>query len=217
MGIFSKLFNHGETSNVEAGVSGQDTSIPSVNGVELLDLSKGDILDLSKVSDSLTTVRAAAGWDVNKGSGHDYDLDLCAYLCTSRCVKGTVYYSSKSANGIHLDGDNLTGAGDGDDENIFVTLSKIDRDVERIIFAVVIYDARSRGQKFGRVKNAYMRLIDETTGKEICRYRLSDDGGDNTAAILASLNKDGSGNWSFEAIGKYTKGSIGSIKDEVLR
>lgn len=217
MGIFSKLFNHEGTSNTEAGTTGQGNEIPSVNGMQLLDLNKGDILDLSKVSNSLTTLRAAAGWDVNKGLGSDYDLDLCAYLCTSRGVKNTVYYSNKSAHGIHLDGDNLTGAGDGDDENIFVTLSKIDSDIERIIFAVVIYDASSRKQKFGNVKNAYMRLIDENTGSEICRYRLSEDGGSNTAAILVSLNKDGSGNWSFEAIGKYTKGSISSIKDEVLR
>ena len=217
MGIFSKLFNHEGTSNTETGTTGQGNEIPSVNGMQLLDLNKGDILDLSKVSNSLTTVRAAAGWDVNKGLGSDYDLDLCAYLCTSRGVKNTVYYRNKSAHGIHLDGDNLTGVGDGDDENIFVTLSKIDSDIERIIFAVVIYDASSRKQKFGNVKNAYMRLIDENTGSEICRYRLTEDGGSNTAAILASLNKDESGNWSFEAIGKYTKGSISSIKDEVLR
>ena len=208
MGIFGNLFGN---------KSGNNTSAPATSGTfsneDILDLNKGDILDLTKYP-GLEKVRAAAGWDVNRGIGADYDLDLCAYLMSGDRVVHTVYYHDKKYQGIYLDGDNLTGSGNGDDENIFVELNRIPSNIDRIVFAVVIYQARERHQRFGHVKNAYMRLVNQADGHEICRYRLTEDGADNTAATLAALNKV-NGSWQFEAIGTYSKDSIGSLGNKI--
>lgn len=207
MGIFGKLFglNDGESS-VNTTATPINTASPSTG---ILNLNKGDILDLTKHTPTLNKVRAAAGWDVAR-IGPNMDLDLCAYMMSKGRVKNIIYYGDKSATGIYLDGDNLTGDGAGDDENIFVVLDRIPADVDTINFAVVIYDAADRHQSFNRVRNAYMRLIDESTNKEICRYCLSEDGGNNTAALLASLSRDGS-DWKFTAIGNYSKDSIQTL------
>lgn len=216
MGIFNKLFNRGGSENSEANTVStsvvDNTPAPVVTpGFAPLNLNKGDILDLNKYSTSLTQVRASAGWKVNRGIGQDYDLDLCAYLMSGKDVYKTVYYGSRKGPGLYLDGDNLTGSdGQTDDENIFVTLNKIPSNVDRIVFAVVIYQADSRRQMFKNVQDAYMRLVDSMNNREICKYYLSTDGGTNTAATLASLNRTNEG-WSFQAIGKYSKDSIGSL------
>lgn len=210
MGIFGKLFGNSGAETANTNASPANTVAPTATpSTGILNLNKGDILDLSKHAPNLTNVRAAAGWDVVE-IGHNMDLDLCAYMMSRGSVKDTIYYGNKHFSGIYLDGDNLTGAGDGDDENIFVNLDQIPCDVDTINFAVVIYGADSRHQSFTRVRNAYMRLVDETTKQEICRYRLSEDGGNNTAALLASLSRDGS-DWKFTAIGNYSKDSIQSL------
>lgn len=216
MGIFGKLFG-GHNDQQMASTTPTSTSVPnSTGGTDgLLNLTKGGILDLNKYSTSLSKVRAAAGWQVNLSVGSNYDLDLCAYLMSNGRVSGVVYYGQKRGHGLFLDGDNLTGStGQNDDENIYVTLDQIPNDVNKIIFAVVIYDAANRHQKFKNVKNAYMRLVDEVNGKEICRYVLTDDGGDNTAATLGALSRTSNG-WQFEAIGKYSKDSISSLRDKL--
>lgn len=182
------------------------------NGV--LNLSKNDILDLTKAVPTLNNIRVAAGWDVNTGFfGGTFDLDLCAILVdgNNRLISGEnpcVYYGKKKSKGIYLDGDNLTGEGDGDDENIYVTLSEIPSQVKRIIFNVVIYNGLSKKQKFAKVKNAYVRIVNTANrDEEICRYNLSNDGGDNTAVVFAELIRNGS-NWEFKAIGEYKQASI---------
>ena len=159
-------------------------------------------------------MRAAAGWDVNQGAGSDFDLDLCAYLCSKDRVVDIVYYGDKRSQGIYLDQDNLTGSGDGDDENIHIELNNLQKSVDKIILAVVIYNAASRRQKFKDVQNAYVRLIDESNGNEICRFRLTENGGDNTAVTFASLTKGNDG-WSFKASGTYSKNTIESLKSNL--
>ena len=183
----------------------------------ILNLKKNDILDLTKTAPALNKMRVAAGWDVNRGTtGLDYDLDLCAILLDNKgklvkSINNCVYYGSKTSKGIRLDGDNLTGEGDGDDENIFVTLDKIPSEVDKIVFNVVIYEAKSRKQSFQYVENAYVRIVNEQSGIEICKYNLSEDGGDNTAVIFAELYRENN-NWNFRAIGDYKKASISKLK-----
>jgi tellurium resistance protein TerD len=195
-------------------------SIPTTNTVQtpgILNLQKNQILNLTKVAPQLVKMRVAAGWDVVT-RGRDYDLDLCAILlgadgkAVSSC-NSLVYYGKKDSTGIYLDGDNLTGEGDGDDENIYVTLSDIPMDVQTILFCVVIYDAHARKQKFKNVRNAYVRIVNETNGEtEVCRYNLTEDGGENTAVMFAELYKDGN-EWNFKAIGKYLNASIQDIRN----
>ena len=159
----------------------------------------------------LTRIRAAAGWDMASFGGN-IDLDLCAYLFSGRKLVNTVFYGDKRWDGIYLDGDNLTGEGDGDDENIMINFDKIRPNVDRIVIAVVIY---SSGKTFSGVKNAYVRLVDESQGqRELVRYNLSSDGGRNTAVVAAELQKV-NGEWSFVAVGDYSNNSIKSLGNKL--
>ena len=184
----------------------------------MLNLKKNDFLNLTKTGVNLTNIRVSAGWDVNH-HGEDYDLDLCAYLLDkNNRLQDVVYYGDKNAKGLELDKDNLTGEGDGDDENIFVNFDKIAPTIERIVFCVVIYRAEPRGQSFKYVHNAYVRMVDQSVApeREICRYNLTEDGGSNTAVMFAEITKTYEG-WTFNAIGKYSKNSIGTLKSVIQR
>ena len=163
----------------------------------VLNLQKNDILDLRKAEPGLRHVMLGAGWDVAKKGffnlGADYDLDLIALLLDSNdklINRGVIYFGNLKGEGIYLHGDNRTGAGDGDDEKISVDLDKLSPKCDKVIFALNIYDAVSRKQNFSKVKNAYIRILNEDNGnKEICRYNLSEDGGNNTALLFAELQR----------------------------
>lgn len=178
-----------------------------------LNLQKGMTLDLSKAPSTLQDIRVAAGWDVAT-IGRAYDLDLCAILLDHNGHRiDTVYFNHKRSNGIQLDHDNLTGAGDGDDENIFMNFHKINPNVAKVVICVVIYDAHNRGQKFKNVRNAYVRLVDQSKRPEyeICRFKLTEDGGDATAVKFAEFTRTTSG-WDYTTLGEYLKGSISTIE-----
>lgn len=180
------------------------------SGVEnILDLSKGDILDLTKVAPSLKNVIVGAGWDVNESGHESFDLDISAFLLDSndritreKVKERVVYFKIDSQTGIYLEGDNLTGEGEGDDERIDVYLDKISPDIKKIIFNVNIYDAEKKRQTFGMVKNSYIRLIDaDNDEKELARFNLKDDASNATAVTFASLFRTENG-WSFKALGE---------------
>lgn len=223
MGLFDAFRKNNNTEpEVVVETSGDVNPQLNINkNTQLLNLQKGDVLDLTKCADSLNAVRAAAGWDVSRNA-KSYDLDLCAYLCDKDGdIEHVVYYGDKdsyTSKGIYLDKDDLTGgSSDGDDENIFVTLNKIPDKIKSIYFAVVIYEASYKSQSFGEVKNAYVRLVNtEQNDKEICRYNLSDNTGGDTAVIAAKLTR-GSNGWLFAPIGEYSKNSIKSLKKEIVK
>ena len=183
----------------------------------ILNLQKNDILDLTKKDPSLDKIQLGAGWDVAKkgflGFGQkDFDLDLVAFLLNSSNKldnkEGIIYYSNMRAKGVTLHGDNRTGAGDGDDEKISVSLSNLDSKCEKIVFAISIYEGAKRNQSFTQVRNAYIRLLDENKGnKEICRFNLSDINDDKTALIFAELYKI-NGSWNFKAIGETLNADV---------
>lgn len=212
MGLFwgRKTDDTPATSATPSSVEREGTQVDYAPQGGLLNLQKNNILDLRKYSDSLNKVRVAAGWDIAKGRS-SFDLDLCAFLLDANGRGITkVYYGAKSSTGIKLDGDNLTGEGEGDDENINVTLEKIPANVSSIVFSVVIFNASVKGQHFEDVENAFCRLVDESNGKEICKFSLSEDGGKNTAVTFAELYRN-DGGWSFRTIGTYSKDSIDSL------
>ena len=186
----------------------------------LLNLQKNDILDLSKKDPSLKNILLGGGSDVAKkgffGFGADYDLDLIALLLGEdgkliKSSKSVIYYNDMVGQGIKLHGDNRTGEGEGDDEKISISLDKLPIECKKVVFAVTIYDAVRRRQSFSKVKNAYVRLVNEAKGnEEICRYNLTEDGGNNTGIIFAELFKE-NGNWQFKAIGKLLDATVSTL------
>lgn len=211
MGLFGNMFKDESKSAANPSISLNTSKAPSLN------LEKDGILNLEKVRSDLKNLRLAAGWDMVH-FGSDYDLDLCAYLLGEngfpiRSGNSCVYYAKKKACGLRLDKDNLTGEGDGDDENIFIHLDDVIDDVKKIVFAVVIYNAGRKS--FNGVKNAYVRLVDTDNGdREICRYNLTRDGGEHTAVVVAELYREGM-SWNFKARGEYMNETIQSLKNKV--
>ena len=182
-----------------------------------INLTKGQKVDLTKGNPSLKNIMVGLGWDVNEfDSGYAFDLDAAAFMLGSngKCPteKEFIFYGNLQHNSesvIHM-GDNLTGEGDGDDEQIKVDLAKIPANVDKIAFTVTIYDADVRKQNFGQVSNSYIRIVDEITGNEIIRYDLGEDFSIETAAVFGELYKNGD-EWKFNAIGSGFQGGLAAL------
>lgn len=191
---FSSLGANANVVPTEAVVSSTHVTVP---------LQKNTVLDLNKVAPSLENLALGAGWDI-ASIGSDYDLDISAFLLGANnkisSASDVIYFNNMSAPGIHLNGDNRTGAGAGDDEVISVNLKQVAPNVEKILLAVTIYDAVNRRQTFGQVNNSYIRLIDKNENKEIARFDLKDNYSTETAVIFGELVRNGS-NWAFHSIG----------------
>ncbi len=182
-----------------------------------INLQKGQKVSLTKGNPGLTRVVVGLGWDVNQfDTGGDFDLDAAAFLVTdSGKVSGSsdfVFYGNlthPSGSVQHL-GDNLTGAGEGDDEQIKVNLTAVPANISKIVFTVTIYDAETRRQNFGQVSNAFIRIYNEDTGAEMLRYDLGEDFSIETAAIFGELYRHG-GEWKFNAIGSGYQGGLAAL------
>ena len=180
-------------------------------------LQKGQKVSLTKGNPGLTKVVVGLGWDVNAyDTGADFDLDAAAFMLTdSGKVTGSgdfIFFGNlthASGSVTHL-GDNLTGVGDGDDEQIKIDLSKIPANITRTAFTVTIYEAESRRQNFGQVNNAFVRIYDENTGEELVRYDLGEDFSIETAAVFGELYKNGD-EWKFNAIGSGYQGGLAAL------
>ena len=154
-------------------------------------LKKGQKVSLTKDNPGLSRVVVGLGWDVNAfDTGGAFDLDAAAFLLgengkTTRSEDFVFYGNLRHPSGAveHL-GDNLTGIGDGDDEQIKVDLTRVPEQISRIAFTVTIYEAEERRQNFGQVNNAFIRIYDETNGQELLRYDLGEDFSIETAAVL---------------------------------
>lgn len=183
-----------------------------------LTLEKGNNLSLTKTSPGLTVATVGLGWDPRTTSGEQFDLDASALLVSAdgkvRSPADFIFYNQKkSANGSveHL-GDNRTGEGDGDDEQLMVDLQKVEADVTRVVIAVSIDKADERGQNFGQVRAAYCRVVDQD-GAEIVRFDLSEDAAPETAMVFAEVYRNGA-EWKFKAVGQgYTTGLAGIAED----
>ena len=180
-------------------------------------LKKGQKVDLTKGNPGLKHLLIGLGWDVNKyDGGGDFDLDASAFLLNKDGkVTGDsdfVFYGNlKHASGavVHQ-GDNLTGAGEGDDEQIEVDLRQLPSNIERVAFTVTIYDSDRRRQNFGQVSNAFIRIVDETTGSEIIHYDLGEDFSIETAVVVGEIYKH-NGDWKFNAIGSGFQGGLAAL------
>lgn len=180
-----------------------------------ISLKKGQAVSLSKGGVNLTHVRAGLGWDVNENkSDYEYDLDASVFLLKENgCVRTQddfIFYNnlrSKEGTVEHM-GDNLTGGGDGDDEVIKVNLEDMPSNVNEVVFVVTMFEAEQRKQNFGQVENAFIRIVDENTNKEVCRFDLTEDYSACQSIIVGSIKRDGLNSWKFKAIGDGQKDDL---------
>ena len=188
-----------------------------------VNLQKGQKVNLKKSDgQALSRIRIGLGWDPVKqekkgglfgsifgGSAPDIDCDASVLVCKGGRLSGkgdVVYFGNlKHPSGaiVHT-GDNLTGEGEGDDEQILVDLTAVPADYDKLVFVVNIYDCESRKQDFGMIANAFIRICDERTGEEFCRYNLSESYAGMTAMIFGEIYRH-NGEWKFNAIGQGTK------------
>jgi tellurium resistance protein TerD len=190
-----------------------------MEGLVGVSLSKGGNVSLTKEAPGLTAVTVGLGWDVRTTTGTDFDLDASAILVTDegkvRNEGDFVFFNNlKSADGsVEHTGDNLTGEGEGDDEQVKVSLATVPAEVTKIVFPVSIYDAENRQQSFGQVRNAFIRVVNQTGGTEIARYDLSEDASTETAMVFGELYRHGA-EWKFRAVGQgYASGLRGIAQD----
>lgn len=182
-----------------------------------INLQKGQKVSLTKGNPGLKKILVGLGWDINKyDGGADFDLDAAAFMLGENGKTPTsdefIFYGNlvhKSGAIEHL-GDNLTGAGDGDDEQIKVDLSKVPENVQKIDFTVTIYEADQRRQNFGQIANAYIHIVDETTNQEIIRYDLGEDFSIETAIVVGEIYRY-NGEWKFNAIGSGFQGGLAAL------
>lgn len=174
-----------------------------------LDLTKGSRIDLSKNNAGLKRIAVGLGWDAKSSLfGADIDVDASVFIvdANNKLVRdGIVYFGDRDYNRgtVTHSGDNLTGHGSGDDETIVIDLTKVPAEVAKFVFAVNIYQCRSRGQDFGKVKNCFIRVYDADTKVELCRYNLSDDYKGMTGLYPGEVYKH-NGEWKFNALGEGT-------------
>ena len=182
-----------------------------------INLKKGQKVDLTKTNPGLTKIMVGLGWDTNKyDGGADFDLDASAFLLgengRANSEADFVFYGNQkhpSESVIHC-GDNKTGEGEGDDEQILVDLSKVPAEISKIAFTVTIYDYETRKQNFGQVSNAFIRIVNTANNEELIRYDLSEDFSIETAVVVAELYRN-NGEWKFSAVGSGFSGGLAAL------
>lgn len=179
-------------------------------------LSKGGNVSLSKEDPNLRKILIGLGWDTRSTDGAEFDLDASAFLLNAtnkvRSDSDFIFYNNlKSVDGtVEHTGDNRTGVGEGDDEAIRVDLSKMPQDVQKIAVSVTIHEATERHQNFGMVANAFIRVVNDETQREIARYDLSEDASTETAMIFGEIYRNGA-EWKFRAVGQGFAGGLGPL------
>ena len=184
-----------------------------------ISLSKGGNVSLTKEAPGLTAALVGLGWDARTTTGDDFDLDASALMVdATSCIISDAHFiffnNLRSPDGsVEHTGDNLTGEGEGDDEAIKVNLAAVPAEVDKIVFAVPIYDAENRRQSFGQVRNAFIRVVNQADNTEIARYDLSEDASTETAMIFGEVYRNGA-EWKFRAVGQgYSTGLAGIARD----
>ena len=181
-----------------------------------ISLQKGGNVSLSKTDPGLVNALVGLGWDARTTDGLAFDLDASVFLVgdSGKVLSDAhfIFYNQKtSPDGavVHA-GDNLTGAGEGDDEQITINLPKVDPNVQRLVFAVTIHEAEARKQNFGQVRNAFMRIVNKDSNTEIARFDLSEDYSTETAMIFGEVYRHGT-EWKFKAVGQGFAGGLKAL------
>ncbi|MEL6236023.1 MAG: TerD family protein [Pseudomonadota bacterium] len=182
-------------------------------------LSKGGNVSLTKEAPGLSAITVGLGWDTRATDGADFDLDASLFITADtgkvRSDADFIFYNNtKSADGsVEHMGDNRTGEGEGDDEQVKIALDKVAADVKKLVFAVTIHEADSRSQNFGMVQNAFIRVVNQAGEVEIARYDLSEDFSTETALIFGEVYRHND-EWKFKAVGQGFAGGLGALARE---
>src|SRR3954468_6734890 len=182
-------------------------------------LTKGGNVSLTKEAPGMTNVLVGLGWDARTTTGDDFDLDASAILLDTNgkvvSDKHFVFFNNLASpeGAVEHTGDNLTGEGEGDDEQIKLTLPSMPAEADKVVFAVSIYDAETRSQSFGQVRNAFIRVVNGDNNEELARYDLSEDASTETAMVFGEVYRNGA-EWKFRAVGQgYASGLRGIASD----
>jgi tellurium resistance protein TerD len=182
-------------------------------------LTKGGNVSLTKEAPGLTNVVVGLGWDARTTTGVEYDLDASAIVAGADgkvlSDKHFIFFNNKvTPDGtVEHTGDNLTGEGEGDDEQVKVNLAGMAPEADKIVFMVSIYEGDTKGQSFGQVRNAFIRVVNAADNKELARYDLSEDASTETAMVFGEVYRNGS-DWKFRAVGQgYASGLTGIARD----
>ncbi len=179
-------------------------------------LKKGGNVSLSKEAPGLSAITVGLGWDPRATDGKEFDLDASAFTLKAdgkvRADGDFIFYNNKvsSDGSVVHNGDNRTGEGEGDDETIDIDLSKVPADIDKVAIAVTIDEADTRGQSFGQVGGAFIRVLNKDGGAEIARYDLSEDYSTETAVIFGEIYRNG-GDWKFRAVGQGYAGGLAPL------
>ena len=181
-----------------------------------ISLKKGQKIDLTKDNNLLKAI-IGLGWDTNRyDGGSEFDLDASAFLVgengKTQNDHDFIYYNNlnhPSGGAVHT-GDNRTGEGEGDDEQIVIEFGKVPANIHRIAMTVTIHDAEARSQNFGQVSNAFVRVVNEETGVELMRYDLTEEYSIETAMVVCELYRH-NGEWKFNAIGSGFQGGLAAL------
>lgn len=184
-----------------------------------VELTKGGNVSLTKDNPGLSKLVAGAGWDVNQSNGSDFDLDLSLVAVKSdgkvRDNNDLIYFRKLAgvSGAVKHTGDNLTGEGTGDDEQIKIDLAATPADIEKLILFINIYQAEERHQNFGQVNNAFVRIVNQETNEELVKYDLSEDFSTETSVVMGELYRH-DGGWKFKAVGQGYAGGLKAIASE---
>ncbi|CAI2142211.1 MULTISPECIES: TerD family protein [Serratia] len=182
-------------------------------------LVKGGNVSLTKEAPTMNIAMAGLGWDARVTDGQGFDLDASVFMVgDDGKVLGDssfIFFNNKKSTcgSVEHQGDNRTGEGDGDDEQVKIELSKVPAEVKKLVFAVTIYDAEARKQNFGMVSNSYMRIYNNDNGTEIARFDLSEDASTETAMIFGELYRHGA-EWKFKAVGQGFAGGLSALASQ---
>lgn len=179
-------------------------------------LKKGGNVSLTKEAPPMKTVLFGLGWDSRKTDGSSFDLDASAFIVgeDDKVLSDSsfIFFNNKtsSCGGVVHQGDNRTGEGDGDDEQLLIHLDKVDAKAKKVVFAVTIYEAEERKQNFGMVTNGFIRAVNNDGQVELARYDLSEDAATETAMIFGELYRH-NGEWKFKAVGQGYEGGLSAL------
>lgn len=181
-----------------------------------VNLQKGGSVSLTKEAPGLAAVTIGLGWDNRLTDGKPFDLDASVFLvgAEGKCADDAafIFYNNKSSSdgSVAHQGDNTSGQGDGDDEKIKANLPRIPATVSRLVFAVTIHEAKERGQNFGQVQNAFIRVVNDADGVVLAKYDLSEDASTETAMVFGEVYRH-DGGWKFKAVGQGFAGGLGDL------